>query len=66
VRKSQGAQGAQGAPGVQESDVPAHFARKGCPRCFGRGFVGRYADGRVAPCRCALLASLRELKKEKK
>lgn len=26
--------------------------KKGCKRCFGRGYIGRLADGRVMVCRC--------------
>ena len=51
--------------GLKESVVPVHLAKKNCPRCFGRGIVGRYASGGVAPCRCVAVASAERLRRPK-
>ena len=40
--------------GVRPEEIPMILVDKDCPKCFGRGFTGRYADGSVKPCVCAL------------
>ena len=40
--------------GVKAEEIPMILVDKECPKCFGRGFTGTYADGSVKPCVCAL------------
>lgn len=40
--------------GVKAEEIPMILVDKDCPKCFGRGFTGTYADGSVKPCVCAL------------
>lgn len=40
--------------GVKAEEIPMVLVDKECGKCFGRGFTGRYADGSVKPCVCAL------------
>ena len=35
------------------STVPMEvLARKSCRKCYGRGYTGKFLDGRLVPCRC--------------
>ena len=35
------------------STVPMEVrARKSCRKCYGRGYTGKFSDGRLVPCRC--------------
>lgn len=46
----------------------SYYAKASCNKCYGRGFDGRYLDGRYKPCSCLNknLAKMFELEEKEK